>query len=280
MSSKIHIIKANNEKEIFNVKKLKISLTRSGANKKVVEEIAKKIESELVEGMKTKEIYKKAFAMLLKKEENISAAKYSVRRAIMDLGPNGFPFEDFIGEIYRARGYFVEVGKNVNGACVMHEVDVVAQDKKEVVMIEIKFHNNLGVKSDLKVALYVKARFDDIAKTGFYEGLAEDKIKTNMLLTNTKFTSKAIQFGTCAGLKMIGWNHPSKGNLQDMIEETGLHPLTCLTTLTKKEKQELLQQGIVLCRDLKVGGGNILRTMKIKEDRIKGILTEMNVLCS
>ncbi|MBU4205067.1 ATP-binding protein, partial [Patescibacteria group bacterium] len=124
-------------------KKLKTSLLKSGASREVVEVIAQKIESELTDGMKTKDIYRKAFSMLLKKKENIPAAKYSVRRAVMDLGPNGFPFEDFVGEIYRAKGYSVEVGKNVKGACVMHEIDVVAQNKNEIVMIEIKFHNNL-----------------------------------------------------------------------------------------------------------------------------------------
>ncbi len=276
---KVYIVKANGEKEVFDVNKLKDSLQRAGVSPELIKEISKKIESELVDGMKTKDIYKKAFDMLVK-EEKLPAAKYSVRRAILDLGPHGFPFEDFVGEIYRSKGFFVEVGKTVNGFCVMHEVDVVAQDKKELIMAELKFHNNVGIKSDLKTALYVKARFDDLEKGGFFRGIAEDKKQIRMLMTNTKFSSRAIQYGTCAGLTMIGWNYPHKGNLQDLIEETGLHPLTCLTSLNKKEKQELLKQGIVLCRDLKASGGNILKTLNVPENRMKEILIEINTLCN
>jgi len=278
-NKEVYIIKANGEREFFDVNKLKDSLRRAGVEDNTVEEISSKIQSELVDGMKTTDIYKKAFSMLMKMEEKISAAKYSVRRAILDLGPHGFPFEDFVGEIFRAKGYFVEVGKTVNGFCVMHEIDVVAQDKKELLMIEIKFHNNVGIKSDLKTALYVKARFDDLEKGGFFRGIAENKEQKRILLTNTKFSSRAIQYGTCAGLTMIGWNYPQKGNLQDLIEETGLHPLTCLTSLTKKEKQDLLMRGIVLCRDLKASSGNLLRTMNVQDHRVKEILTEINTLC-
>ena len=279
MSKKVYIVKANGEREIFDINKLKDSLRRVGVKKEIIEEISIKIENGLVDGMKTKEIYKKAFSLLVDKKEKISAAKYSVRRAVLGLGPNGFPFEDFIGEIYRAKNFSVEVGKTVNGFCVMHELDVVAQNEKELLMVEIKFHNNVGIKSDLKTALYVKARFDDLEKGGFFEKIAKGKEQKRMLLTNTKFSSRAIQYGTCAGLTMIGWNYPNKGNLQDLINETGLHPLTCLTSLHKKEKRVLLQQGIVLCKDLKASDGNILKTMKIPEERMKEISSEINSLC-
>ncbi|MBU1557911.1 ATPase [Patescibacteria group bacterium] len=275
----IYIVKANGEREIFDISKLEDSLTRAGTSPELVKEISDKIENSLVEGMKTKDIYKKAFSFLIKQEDKTPAAKYSVRRAILDLGPHGFPFEDFVGEIFRARGYQVEVGKTVNGFCVMHEMDVVAQNEKELWMIEIKFHNNVGVKSDLKTALYVKARFDDLEKGDSFKNINEGKLRKRVLLTNTKFSSRAIQYGTCAGLTLIGWNYPHKGNLQDLINETGLHPLTCLTTLTKKEKQEFLNQGIVLCRDLTASDKNILKTMKMTDSRLKEVSDEIKVLC-
>lgn len=274
----IHIIKYDGTKELFNIEKLKSSLIRSEASPEVADKVSKKIESELKEGVTTREIYKKAFS-LLKKTERTSAARYSVRRAIMDLGPHGFPFEDFVGEIYRAKDYFVEVGKTINGFCVMHEVDVFAQNKQEMVVAEVKFHNNPGIKSDLKTALYVKARFDDIAKAGFFKGISEDKKQKRMLITNTKFSSRAIKYGTCAGLDMISWNYPQKGNMQDLIEETGLHPLTCLTSLSKKDKREFLKEGIVLCRDLKASGREQLKAKGISEEKIKEILIEVNTLC-
>jgi len=102
---------------------------------------------------------------------------------------------------------------------VPHEVDVVAYNAKKLIMIEAKFHNELGTKSDLKVVLYIKARFDDLAENVFNYGGQNRKITDSWLVTNTKFSSTAIHYGVCKNLTMIGWNYPEKGNLQDMIEE-------------------------------------------------------------
>ena len=52
-------------------------------------------------------------------------------------------------------------------------------------------------------------------------------------------------------MTLIGWNYPEKGNLQDMIEQHGLHPVTCLTTLSEGEKKSLLAGGVVLCSAIK-----------------------------
>ena len=127
------------------------------------------MERELVDGITTKEIYHKAFELLHKEEKPI-ALKYSLKRAIMELGPSGFPFEKFVAEIFKFKGYTAETGKLVKGFCVEHEVDVVAWNKDKLIMCEAKFHNDPGMKSDLKVALYVKARFDDLRKMTYKYG--------------------------------------------------------------------------------------------------------------
>ncbi|AKM84118.1 TPA: hypothetical protein DCZ46_00200 [Candidatus Campbellbacteria bacterium] len=274
----IYIVKLNGERELFDITKLKNSLRRAGADEKSIQEISLKIVEELKDGTTTTKIYKKAFSFLRKKDKVI-AGKYSVRRAIEGLGPHGFPFEDFIGEIFRAKGYDVEVGQTVNGKCVMHEMDVVAHNEKEIIVGEIKFHNDTALKSDLKVALYVKARLDDIKEGDFYQRFGEGKEIKHYLITNTKFSGRAIQYGNCAGLNLIGWNYPSQGNLQDLVEETKVHPLTCLVSLTKKEKQEFLNQGIVLCKDIIGGGENILGTVGISGQRVEKVLAEAKNIC-
>src|SRR3989338_5226886 len=182
-------------------------------------------------------------------------------------------------EIFRAKGYQVEVGQTVNGKCVIHEMDVIAHNDKEIIIGEIKFHNDTALKSDLKVALYVKARLDDIEEGDFYNRFGKGKEVKRYLITNTKFSGRAIQYGNCAGLNMIGWNYPSQGNLQDLVEETKVHPLTCLTSLTKKEKQEFLNQGIVLCKDIIGGGENILGSIGVSGQRVKKIMDEAKNIC-
>lgn len=275
MQKDVVITKSNGDKEVFNPLKLENSLLRAGARAKNATEIAQHITRELKEGMSTSQIYKHAF-FLLHKSERPTALRYSLKRAIIDLGPSGFPFENFIAEIFKNKGFTTETGRIVKGACVDHEIDVVAYNENKLIMVEAKFHNELGVKSDLKVALYVKARYDDLEKTSFFFG-KERKLDEGWLVTNTKFTSTAIQYDKCQKLKLIGWNYPEKDNLQNMIEDAGLHPLTCLTTLSTTEKHSLLKKGIVLCRTL-LENPEALKAVGIPEDKISHIKDEISLL--
>ncbi|MBX4181510.1 YraN family protein, partial [Candidatus Parcubacteria bacterium] len=165
-------------------------------------------------------------------------------------GPSGFPFEDFVAEILKAQGYESLTRQVVLGGCVPHEVDVVAYNEKKLIMVEAKFHNELGIKSDLKVVLYVKARFDDLKENVYNYGGKDRPVTDNWLITNTKFSSTAIHYAECKNMTLIGWNYPEKGNLQDMIEEERLHPITCLTALSEDNKKTLLTNGVVLCSNI------------------------------
>lgn len=245
----IYVVKADGTRELFDQNKLTISLKKAGASSKTVEDILLKISQNLSQDITTHAIYKYSFD-LLHHEEHPIALKYSLKRAIMDLGPSGFPFEDFVAEIFRNKGFKAETGRIVRGFCVEHEVDVVAWNEKTLVMVEAKFHNVPGIKSDLKTALYVKARFDDLSKMTFDYG-GERKLSEGWLVTNTKFTTTAIEYGSCqGGMRMIGWNYPPTGNLHDMILEAKLHPLTCLVSMEGMHKKELLTRGIVLCKTI------------------------------
>jgi len=151
MNEKIRIIKASGEKQPFYEEKLRNSLKRSGAADKLVDNIVGRIKGELKEGMTTKQIYNRAF-VLVKKDKAV-AIRYSLRQAVMALGPTGFPFEKFLGEVLKTQGFEVQVGVMLYGFCVTHEVDVLANDGDKHIFIEAKFHNRLGTKSDLKDAL-------------------------------------------------------------------------------------------------------------------------------
>jgi len=272
----IYVIKADGTKELFNVSKLERSLKKAGASSKSVFEIIEQINSNIKEDITTLEIYKLAF-QLLHKIEKPTALKYSLKRAIMDLGPTGFAFEDFIAEIFRQKGYTAETGKIVRGFCVEHEVDVVAWNEEKLIMVEAKFHNELGIKSDLKIALYVKARFDDLRKMTYKYG-KDRQLDEGWLVTNTKFTSTAIEYGSCqGGLRMIGWNYPPVGNLHDMILESKLHPLTCLVSLNGREKKELLDKGIVLCKSI-LENPDLMLTIGLSSSESNKVIEEIQSL--
>jgi hypothetical protein len=216
---------------------------------------------------------------MLRKTARPVAARYSMKRAIADLGPNGFPFEKFIAEIFKSEGYEALTDQVVYGSCVPHEVDVVAWKGKELCMVEAKFHNEYGVKSDLKVALYVNARWEDLKGAEFEFGGVKRKMTSFQLFTNTKFTDTAIRYAECKGLSLVGWNYPKKGNLEDLIQESGLHPLTSLTSLSQTEKRTLLDAGMVLCKQVAAQGGNLV-SYGISREKVKQVLLEIEHLCA
>ena len=249
MSKPFLITKSTGEQEPFDPKKLVSSLKRAGAGDEQANNVLSHVESEMVSGMSTGDIYRHAFSLLRHASRPV-AARYSMKRAVAELGPNGFPFEKFIAEIFKAQGYEAVTDQIVQGHCIEHEVDVVAWRGNELIMVEAKFHNEQGMKSDSKVALYVKARFDDLKNGEFVYGGKTRKLSSWQLFTNTKFSDRAIQYAECQELSLVGWNYPRKGNLEDMIAQAHLHPLTALTTLSQAEKHAFLDQGLILCKQL------------------------------
>jgi len=274
-SGKIIITKANGKSEEFNPLKLENSLILAGSDQDTAQDIVEQITAGLTAGMSTSHIYKHAFSLLHNKQK-IVATRYSLRRAIAELGPSGFPFEKFIAELLREQGYETLTDQMVLGECVPHEVDVIAWNDDKLIMAEAKFHNEFGLKSDVKVALYIKARMDDLKDNKFFYG-KERNLDEGWLVTNTKFTETAIHYGECKGLTMIGWNYPKKGNLQDMIIANNLHPITTLSSLSGSQKNMLIARGIILCKTLKLDSG-ILHSLGFNEVAAREVLEEIEAL--
>lgn len=273
------ITKASGDQELFRSDKLKDSLESAGASKDIVRRIITHVESELEEEITTTEIYNHAFALLKQLEERPIAARYSLKRAVMDLGPTGFPFEKLIAEIFRAKGYKAQTNIMMSGKCVRHEIDFLAEKTDSLILGEAKFHNKPGYKTDLKTALYIDARFKDIQGSQFGGLCGQGQVCQCWLVTNTKFTTNAKSYARCTGgMTLVGWDYPKEDNLRQMIENTSLHPLTCLTTLSKAEKQHLFTTGNVLCRSLK-DNDLLLREIGIVGSRANDVLDEVALLC-
>lgn len=275
---KISITKASGEQATFDSNRLKRSLQRSGANEEVIQKVINEVSSHLYEGISTKEIYRMAFG-LLRKSSRPSAARYKLKKAIMELGPSGFPFEKFVAAVLNFEGYETKVGEIVQGICVDHEIDVMAYKDDHHFMIECKFHSEPGRTCNVKVPLYIQSRFKDVEATWLKLPGHENKYHQGWVVTNTRFTSDAIQYGNCAGLKLMSWDYPENGSLKDRIDKSGLHPVTSLTTITKAEKQLLLDKEIVLCMDV-CGQPSTLKSIGIHEKRHKRILAEADDLCT
>lgn len=272
----IEILKSNGLKEIFSPDKLQESLRHTGAQSRVVDEVARHVEKELVSGMSTDDIYRHAFSVLRTRERR-AASRYSLRRSLLSLGPTGFPFEKFIAEIYKRKGFTTLLDQTVQGKCVDHEMDVIAWNQEKLIMVEAKYHHELAYKSDVKAVLYLKSRFDDL-REGSYRYGNKTRLHEGWLITNTKFTDKAISYAECAGMRLLGWNYPRTANLHHLIEETGVHPITCLTAFSDAQKQMLMERGIVLCQSIRSERGT-LQSLGFADDVIEEAETESNFLC-
>lgn len=248
MADKIMVKKMSGELQEFSRDKLRGSLERSGADSILADEIVDHISSQVHEGLSTKVIHDRAFTML-KTHRKSFAARYNLKRAIFALGPSGFPFERYVARLFDTMGYMTQVGIVLPGKCVTHEVDVVLTKGDVHGFAECKFHNVPGMRCSVKTPLYVFARFEDICE---HEGkpFRGDRNREGWLVTNTRFTDDALAYGSCAGLKLLGWNTGPLGeSLERMIDVRGLHPITCLTSLKTEQKKMLLAEGIVLCQD-------------------------------
>ncbi|WP_420322015.1 ATP cone domain-containing protein [Flagellimonas sp.] len=271
------IIKSSGETVRFSVDKLRNSLKASGANNTVVNEIVAQVMDELYVGISTKEIYNRAFSML-KKKKAIYASKYKLKKAIYELGPTGFPFERFVSGVLNYSGYSTEVGTVIQGSCVQHEIDVLATKNDILNIIECKFHGEEGRKCNVKIPLYVHSRFNDVFKHMESNKKVEGKTALGWVVTNTRFTADALDYGKCAKLYLLSWDHPSGDGLRDRIDRLGLYPITVSTLLSNREKQFLLSRDIVLCRQL-LGDMFYLDHLGISNGRKEKILKEMDLLC-
>lgn len=236
--------KSDGSEEPFDPRKLLASLVQAKAPPEVAEEIVQTLARTVKPGATTGQIFRAAWKMLAKRSRPV-ASRYSVRRSILELGPTGFPFERFLAQLYRADGYETQVGAMLYGACVSHEVDVVAWKASEVLSVEAKFHNDLGFKTDTKVVLYVKARVEDLQTHRHAIGGKQRDISRGVVATNTKFTETAEDYASCVGLELLSWETPRGDNLYDRMGRHGVFPITCLTTLTAREKRTLVEAGLV-----------------------------------
>lgn len=241
----ITVVKINGEKEPFSEQKIRASAKRVGVPKSMLDDLIDEINSKLYDGISTKEIFEIIKSYLNRKDSGGLAAKFNLKQGLAQLGPSGYPFEKFVAHILHELSYSTKTNQMLAGRCVRHEVDVVAVKDGVTNLIETKFHSKQGIKSDVKVTLYIKARYDDIASN--WQDSNEVK---PWVITNARFTTEAIAYGECVGLQLTSWDYPQGTALRDLIEESKLHPVTVLESISDAQKKVLLEGGIVTCQQI------------------------------
>lgn len=267
----VNILKASKNIEPYDEKKVLHSIKRAGIPERIQNDVLNHVNSKIYDNIPSSEVYGHIVEFLGTSEYPYSKSRYSLKQAIMDLGPTGYPFEDFMSEILDSHGYSTETRLNLMGKCISHEVDIIAKKDGKTTLIEAKFHNSVGTRTDVHVPMYTKSRFDDI----------KEKYSLNeaWIVTNTKATMDAIAYAECVGMKIISWSYPEKGSLRELIESIGLHPITILSTLLPQHKINLLKRHIVRCKDIHENP-QTLDSLGISNTDRKKVLDEIAFVCS
>jgi hypothetical protein len=274
----IKVTKASGKIENLNADKLRTSLIRSGAEMEQAEEIIDRVMHEIRPYTNTKKIYRLA-KKYLRKINHASGLRYSLKRALLRLGPSGYPFEQYYGELMRNYGYQMETGVILEGKCVKHEVDVFALNDTEVLAVECKYHNKPGAPTDIKVAMYVYARFRDLGYA--FKDRYPGKTFKGWLVTNTRFTTDAIQYAGCMGFHLKSWGYPGNDSLEKMIEDKRLYPVTVVSGIKSGLVKKLIAHNIILLKDLAAMNTRDIRKMlSLPEVKASALKKQADDLCS
>ncbi len=283
IKKRVFVTKADGQREIFSVSKLNKSMLSSGVAKPIINKVIAEIKSKIRPGVTTAQIYRLAFD-LLKSEDRSYAARYSLKKAIMRLGPDGFPFEKYFAALLNEHGYNTSTNVIVRGKCITHEIDVIAEKYEDNIhaIIEAKFHSRGGGKTGSKDALYTYGRFLDVSEGWAVKKNQGAKPATarleSWLATNTKVTTEAQIYCRCVGIKTIGWDYASDGeNLQQLIENKGLYPITVLVGISNQQRQRLLRKNIILCKQL-LEDSRLLKQSGFSSGQIRQLSEEVNHL--
>jgi hypothetical protein len=270
MSLDVFVTKADGTRQLFDREKIVKTCLRMGANRRIANDIAEKVEKRLYDGIPTKKILQMTFRLLRKHQPTV--------RHLLDLRKglslmNSKPeFEKFVQLLLVRHGFEVSPNQILRGKCVGHEVDAVARKGGITFFVEAKHHTNYHTPTGLDESRIARAVLEDVTE-GFGLGKNDLKIDRAMIVTNTRYSEHAQRYGKCRNILQIGWSSPAKQGLQNMIEEKKLYPLSCLRGLNSETKMKLVNSGIVLMKQLfEEETSTIARKAEVPKETLKEIV--------
>jgi len=261
------IKKNSNDYEALNEEKYKKSLKRSGLNLKMREKIVHEVGG-IENYFSTKDLHKATYKAILK-HSKLYAANYNIKQAIYNLGPTGYPFEILCAQMLEAKGYKTKVSCMVRGVNVRHEVDVIAQRDDQNIYCECKFHSQKLSKNNIKVPLYVHSRYLDIKDANPHLTFKY------ALFSNTDFSKDAIKYAKGVDLLLYSMNYPKKDTFCNIIKKYKVYPVSVLKSLRVKDFKALLDNKIVVIKQVKRSD---LENLGLKPIQITKVLQEIKVL--
>ena len=266
----ITVLKQDGTKEKFNPEKVRRALRRTGLSTKEADNALKLLYPHLKDGITTRQIYSKLYSIIrsLRPEKKY---RFNLKRAFQLLGPSGYDFEDYTAKLFRCLGYTTEVRAIPVGKCVNHEVDVIARKGKEKMMVECKFRNEPGTKCRIQTALYIYARFLDLADGARLH--SKRPFTKSCLVTNAKFSTDAKEYAQCMKMRLIGWRYPAHESLEVLADRTKCYPVSVIS-MKQHTLRKLLKNKYVTVQDIPTDPDELVKIVGLSPSNAQRIVKE------
>jgi len=267
----VNVINALGKQELFSPQKVYNSLMRSGATSDIAKKITEKVEGKIRPNISTFEIYKIIKKDLIK-EQKSSAIRFDLKYAIKKIGPDGFIFEKYIRGVFEELGFEVVNNQILKGKCISYEIDFIAKKDNIKYIGECKYRNSTGERIDVNVILKSFAVLDDLKNNNSFNNMEA------MVVTNEKFTESAIKYAECKKIKLLGWRYPLNKGLESMIDENRAYPITILPSFNRNYLDFFAKENVLSIKNLSDEKISLLKKYKIKENYLKTLRDEANLL--
>ena len=255
------IVKRDGFVQDYDETKVIRSLRNSGVSEPTIKKVLGKIEERAYEQISTDKLYALVYKLVSKYENKYSASIYSLKQALMRLGPDGYAFEDFIAKRLQNEGYDILTRQIYESNCITHELDVVTKD----FFVECKYHNRGGLTTSVKDVMYSHARFLDLIDAKKTKG---NTFKTFWIATNTHFSQDSIDYANYWKIKVWSWKYPDKDNLSQLIDEKQYYPVTLLPNVSRNIFSILSRHNILLIKEVMNIKDNSFKKMGLKSEEI------------
>jgi hypothetical protein len=243
----VMVTKANGSRQLFDRNKIVKTCMRMGATRRDALEVAGKMEKRLYDGISTAKILQMLFQFMRKYKPHFGQI-YDLRKGL-SLMASKPEFEIFVQNLLSHNGFDVSSNRILKGKCIEHEVDGIAKKNGVTYLVEAKHHVNYHIFTGLDESRIARAVLEDVTE-GYDLGRGGLKIDKAMIITNTKYSDYATQYGVCKDILQIGWSTPANLSLQSMIEEKSLYPLSCVKGLNIDTRLRLVDSGLVLINQI------------------------------
>jgi Holliday junction resolvase-like predicted endonuclease len=243
----VNVKKADGRMEPYSREKVIRTCLRLRLEQREAEKVADEIESRLYEGMPTRRVLQMMYEHGQREKEHLGHMT-DLREAIALMRPKP-DFEQFVAIMMESEGYKVATNKVLNGACVDHEIDVIASSQQEVLYIEVKHHSQFHTFTGLDNFLEINSSFEDLMQ-GYLAHRHKYNFTKPMLVVNTKISDHARRYAACRGIGVIAWSVPDRNGLEHRIHHRRLYPVTVIKGVDKGAFERLGDVGVYTLRQL------------------------------